>query len=68
MRASPHRTRPSYMVRVLQCCQYWHNGQGTTLMLSGQPVMIMSARVHISGLLTKACGNASFLSGNRQAC
>ena len=33
----------------------------------GQPVMIMSARACISGLLTKACWNASFLSLDRQA-
>ena len=67
MRASPHRARPSSTVRVPQCCQYGHNGQGTALMLSGQPVMIMSARAHISGSLTKACWNASSLSGDRQA-
>ena len=33
----------------------------------GQPVMIMLARVHILGSLIKACWNASFLSGDRQA-
>ena len=67
MRASPHRTRPSSTVRVSQCCQYGHNGQGTALMLLGQPVIIMLVRAHISGLLTKVCWNASFLSGDRQA-
>ena len=67
MRASPYRTRPSSTVRVLQCCQYGCNRQGTALMSLGQPVMIMSVRVHISGLLTKACWNASFLSGDKQA-
>ena len=63
MRASPHRTRPSSMVRVSQCCQYGHNGQGTALISLGQPVMIMLVRACISGSLTKACWNASFLSG-----
>ena len=65
MRASPLRPGSSSMVRVSQCCQYGCNGQGTTLMSSGQPVMIMLARVHISGLLTKACWNASSLSRDR---
>ena len=36
-------------------------------MLLGQPVMIMLVRAHILGLLTKACWNASFLPGDRQA-
>ena len=67
MRTSPHRTRPSSTVRVSQYCQYRHNGQGTALMLSGQPVMIMSVRACILGSLTKACWNVSFLSGDRQA-
>ena len=49
MRVSPQRTRPSSTVRVSQCCQYGHKGQGTAFMSSGQPVMIVSARVHISG-------------------
>ena len=65
MRASPHRTRSSSMVRVSQCHQYGHNRQGTAWMSLGQPVMIMSARVCILGLLTKTCWNASFLSGDR---
>ena len=55
MRALPHRTRPSLMVRVSQCCQYGWRGQGTSLMSSGQPVMMRSARARISGSLTKAC-------------
>ena len=65
MRTSPHRTRPSSMVRVSQCCQYGCTGWGTALMSSDQPVMIMSAKAHILGLLTKACWNASFLSGDK---
>ena len=67
MRASPHRTRPSSMVRASQCCQFGCNRWGTALMSLALPVMIMSARVHILGLLTKACWNASFLSRGRQA-
>ena len=67
MRASPHRTRPSSMVRVSQCCQYGHNRQGTALMSLGQPVIIMLVRACISGSLTKACWNASFFSMDRQA-
>ena len=67
MRASQHRTRPSSMVRVSQCCQYGDNRQGNALMSLGQPVIIISARAHILGLLRKACWNASFLSGDRQA-
>ena len=31
----------------------------------GQPVMVMLARAHILGLLTKACWYASFLSGGQ---
>ena len=65
MRASPHRMRPSSRVRVSGCCQYGCNGKGTTLISLGQPVMIMSTRACILGSLTKACWNASFLSGDR---
>ena len=67
MRASPCRMRPCSTVRVSHCSQYGHNGQGTTLMSSGQPVMIMLVRACILGSLTKACWNASFLSGDRWA-
>ena len=63
MRASPHRTRPSSTVRVSQCCQYGWRGQGTSLMSLGQPVMMGSARAHISGSFTKACWKASLQSG-----
>ena len=55
MRASPCRTRPSSTVRVSQCCQYGQRGRGTSLMSSGQPVMMRLARAHISGSFTKAC-------------
>ena len=67
MSASPCRTRPSLMVRVSLCCQYGWRGWGTSLMSSGQPVMMRLARAHISGLLTKACWKASLWSGIMQA-
>ena len=67
MRASPHRTRLSLMVRVSRCCQYGWRGQGTSLMSSGQPVMMRLARAHISGSFTKACWKASLQSGIMQA-
>ena len=63
MRASPHRTRPSSMVRVSWCCQYGWRGGGTSLMSFGQPVMMRLARAHISGSFTKACWKASLQSG-----
>ena len=56
MRASSQRRRPSSMMRVSRCCQYGCNRQGTTLMSSGQPVMIMLARACISGSLTRLVG------------
>ena len=62
MSASPHRTRPSLMVRVSLCCQYRQRGWGTSLMSAGQPVMMMLARALISGSLMKACWE-SFLAG-----
>ena len=67
MRASPRRTRLSSMVRISQCCQYRWRGWGTSLMSSGQPVMMRSARAHISGSFTKACWKASLQSGMMQA-
>ena len=61
--ASPCRTRPSSMVRVYWCCQYGQRGQGTSLMSSGQPVTMRSARALIFGSLMKACWKASLWSG-----
>ena len=63
MSASPHRTRPSLMVRVSLYCQFGQRGQGTSLMSSGQPVMMRLARAHISGSLMKACWKASLWVG-----
>ena len=65
--ASPHRTRPSLMVRVSLCCQYGQRGQGTSLMSLGQPVTMRSARAHISGSLTKAYWKAPLQPGIMQA-
>ena len=61
--ASPHRTRLSLTVSISLCCQYRWRGQGTSLMSSGQPVMIRLVRAHISGLLTKAYWKASLQVG-----
>ena len=63
MSASPQRTRLSLMVRVSLCCQYGQRGQGTSLMSSGQPVMMRSTRACISRSLMKACWKASLQSG-----
>ena len=63
MSASPCRTRPSLMVRVLLCSQYGQRGQGTSLMSLGKPVMMRSMRAHISGSLMKACWKASLWVG-----
>ena len=63
MSASPYRTRPSSMVRVSLCCQYGQRGQGTSLMSSGQPVMMRSVRALISGSLMKACWKDSLQVG-----
>ena len=65
--ASPCRTRPSSTVRVSWCCQYRWRGRGTSLMSSGQPVMMRLARAHISGSFTKACWKASLQSGVMRA-
>ena len=67
MRASPHRTRPSSMVRVSRCCQYGRRGGGTSLMSSGRPVMMRLARACISGSFIKACWKASLQSGMMRA-
>ena len=67
MSALPHGTRPSSMVRVSLWSKYGQRGQGTSLMSSGQPVTMRSARARISGSLTKACWKASLLSGIMQA-
>ena len=63
MSASPCRTRPSLMVRVSQCCHYGQSRRGTSLMSSGQPVMMKLARARISGSFTKVCWKASLQSG-----
>ena len=67
MSASPCRTRLSLTVRVSLCFQYGWRGQGTSLMSSGQPIMMRLARAHISGLLMKACWKASLWSGIMRA-
>ena len=67
IRASPHRTRLSSMVRVSLCCQYGQRGWGTSLMPLGQPVMMRSVGTSISGSLTKACWKASLQSGIMRA-
>ena len=66
MSTSPHRTRPSSMVRVSLCCQDGQRGQGTSLMSLGQPVMMRLARGCISGSLMKAYWKASLQSGIMQ--
>ena len=64
-RAPPWRTRPSSTVRVSWCCQLGCKGWETSLMSSGQAVMMMSVRACISGSLMKACWNTSFWSEDR---
>ena len=63
MSGSPHRTRPSLMVRVYLHCQYGCREQETSLMSLGLPETMRSARAHISGSLMKACWKASLQSG-----
>ena len=47
MIASPHRISPSSTVSESHCPWYGHKAFGTSLISSGHPVMIVSARVLI---------------------
>ena len=49
MIASPHRISPSPTVSESRCPWYGCNAFGTSLTLSGHPVMIVSARALSSG-------------------
>ena len=44
MIASPCRISPSSTVSASRCPWYGHNAFGTSLILSGHPVMVVSAR------------------------
>ena len=61
MSASPHRTRPSSLVRVSLCCQYGQRGQGTSLMSLGQTVMMRLARAHIFWIIDKGLLESFFV-------
>ena len=49
MIASPHRISPSSTVSESCCPWYGHNAFGTSLISSGHPAMIVSARALSSG-------------------
>ena len=49
MIASPHRISPSFTVSESHCPWYGRNAFGTSLVSSGHPVMIVSARARSSG-------------------
>ena len=63
MRASPQRMRPSSTVRMLLSPWYGCTACGTSLILSGQPVIIVSAREQRSGSSWMRAWNSIFLSG-----
>ena len=63
IRASPQRMRPSSTVRVYLWPWYGHRACGTSLILSGQPAMIVSARKQRSGTSWMRVWNSVFLSG-----
>ena len=63
MTTSPWRMRPSSTVRMFLWPRYGHRAHGTSLISSGQPVMIISAREWRSGSSWMRVWNSVFLSG-----
>ena len=63
MRASPQRMRPCSTVRMFLWPWYGHRVCGTSLISSGHPAMIVSAREQRSGSSWMRVWNSVFLSG-----